>query len=337
MSNTKVAVVTVTYGKRWDFLSQVINSVINDVHVVKFIIVDNGSRNQKEIEDGVKIYGEKVLIIRHDKNLGSAGGFHAGLKAVRDIDCDFVFLLDDDNVPEVGAIDRFLDIKKNFLKGDKIVLMGNRVDLSGSQEYFYKPSLRDLNPKGTFFEVFSFEKVINFIKLVSDINNKRSGPFLPIIPTIGFIYGGAFLPITAVCEAPLPDKSLVLYGDDIAYSWGVKKAGYKSYVSTSPVIHDIDSSFGDSHIFGLFNPSTRPFKVYYRIRNMVRISRENSPQWKITLLLSIFIWILGLCILGIFKYGITWKYFERVKLIIEAVYGGYVKSAGIPMKAELPQ
>jgi len=336
MSNTKVAVVTVTYGKRWDFLSQVINAVINDVHVVKFIIVDNGSRNQKEIEDGVKIYGEKVLIIRHDKNLGSAGGFHAGLKAVRDIDCDFVFLLDDDNVPEVGAIDRFLDIKNNLLKEDKVVIMGNRVDLSGSQEYFYKPSLRDLNPKGTFFEVFSFDKLINFIKLIIGINSKK-GPFLPIIPTVGFIYGGAFLPIQAVREASLPDKSLVLYGDDIAYSWGVKKAGYKSYISTSPVIHDVDSSFGDSHIFGLFNPETHPFKVYYRIRNMVRISIENSPQWKITLFFSIFIWTAGLCILGIFKYGITQKYLERVKLIVEAVYGGYVKNAKIPDGAELPQ
>lgn len=339
MSNTKVAVVTVTYGKRWDFLSQVINAVINDVHVIKFIIVDNGSRNQKEIEDGVKDFGEKVMIIRHDKNLGSAGGFHVGLKAVREIDCDYVFLLDDDNVPEAGAIDRFLDLKNNFLKGDKVVLAGNRVDLSGSQEYFYKPSLINLDSKGTFFEVFSFDKLINFIKLIIGINNKnnKKGPFLPIIPSIGFIYGGSFLPIQAVREVPLPDKSLVLYGDDIAYSWGVKNAGYRSYVSYSPVIHDVDSSFGDSHIFGLFNPDTHPFKVYYRIRNMVRISRENSPQWKITLFLSIFIWSIGLCVLGIFKYGITQKYLERVNLIVEAVYGGYMKNAKVPNGAELPQ
>lgn len=337
MPNTKVAVVTVTYGKRWDFLFQVINAVINDNHVVKFIIVDNGSKNQKEIEDGVKDFGEKVMIIRHDKNLGSAGGFYAGLKTVRDIDCDYVFLLDDDNVPEVGAIDRFLDIKNNFLKGDKIVLMGNRVDLSGSQEYFYKPSLTNFNSKETFFEVFSFGKVTNFIKLIIGINNKNKGPFLPIIPSVGFIYGGSLLPIQAVRDAPLPDKSLVLYGDDIAYSWGVKKAGYRSYVSTLPIIHDVDSSFGDSHIFGLFNPDTHPFKVYYRIRNMVRISRENSPQWKITLFLSIFIWIIGLCILGIFKYGITKKYLERVKLVWEAVYGGYIKNAKVPKGAELPQ
>lgn len=338
MSNTKVAVVTVTYGKRWDFLSQVISSVVDDAHVVKIIIVDNGSKNQKEIEDGVKDFGEKVVTIRHEKNLGSAGGFHTGLKAVRDIDCNYVFLLDDDNVPEQGAIDRFLDIKNNFLKGDKVVIMGNRVDLSGSQEYFYKPSLTNLLPKGTFFEVFSFEKIINFIKLIIGINNKNNnrGPFLPIIPNVGFIYGGSFLPIQAIRDASLPDKSLVLYGDDIAYSWGVKKAGYRSYVSTLPIIHDVDSSFGDSHIFGLFNPDTHQFKVYYRIRNMVRISRENTPQWKITLFLSIFIWTIGLCVLGIFKYGITQKYLERVKLIVQAIYGGYVKNAKVPTVAELP-
>ena len=339
MSNDKVVVVTVTYGERWVFLSQVIEAVIGDINVVKLIIIDNGSKNKEEIIKGVKPYGEKVVIIRHDKNLGSAGGFHSGLKASRDIECDFVFLLDDDNVPEEGAVNRFLDIKNNFLKEKNIVLMGNRVDLSGSQEYFYKPSLSNLNPKGTFFEVFSFEKFIHFVKLITGIYSKNlnKGPFLPIIPNVGFIYGGAFLPIEAVRESPLPDESLVLYGDDIAYSWGVKKAGYKSYVSTLPIIHDIDSSFGDSHIFGLFNPDTHPFKVYYRIRNMVRISRENSSQWKITLFLSIIIWTIGLCFLGVFKHGLTKKYFKRACLIFKAVYGGYIKNAKVPFEAELPQ
>ena len=31
----------------------------------------------------------------------------------------------------------------------------------------------------------------------------------------------------AVREAPLPDASLILYGDDIEYSWGIKKLGYE--------------------------------------------------------------------------------------------------------------
>lgn len=339
MFNEKVSVVTVTYGKRWAYLSQVINAVINDVHVVKLIIVDNGSKNQEEIKDGIKLYGEKVMIIRHETNQGSAGGFHAGLKAVREIDCDYVFLLDDDNVPDQGSIDRFLDIKKNFLKDDKVVIMGNRIDLSGSQEYFYKPSLINLEPKGTFFEVFSVGKCLNFIKIVTGLNNKNSGrgPFLPVIPNVGFIYGGAFLPIGAVRESSLPDESLVLYGDDIEYSWRVKKAGYRSYVSYLPIIHDVDSSFGDSHILGLFNPNTHGFKVYYRIRNMVRISVENSPQNRVVLFLNIIIWTIGLCVLGLFNNGLNKKYLERVKLIIQAVYGGYVKSFKTPNNAELPQ
>ena len=79
MQTPRITVITVTYGKRWKFLSQLVNSVMRDPYVTKLIIVDNGSKNKKEIEDGVKEYGEKVSILRQESNLGSAGGFAIGV------------------------------------------------------------------------------------------------------------------------------------------------------------------------------------------------------------------------------------------------------------------
>lgn len=333
----KVVVVTVTYGDRWKFLSQVIDSVINDIYLEKLIIVDNASVNKNEIDEYVCKNKEKIILIRSDKNIGSAGGFALGLESARAVECEYVFTLDDDNVPEVGAIQMFLDHIKE-IKKEKIVLCGNRLNLLGNQEYFYNKILEDTSPRGTFFEVFSANKIIHFLNFFVGKHVKKNEVkfFKPIVPNESFIYGGVFMPIEAVRNAPLPDATLVLYGDDIEYSWGVKKLGYDSYLCSTPRIYDIDSSFGDSHIFGLFKKETKAFKVYYRIRNMVRVSVRNTKQSKIALFLNIIFWVAGLCILGLFKYGATNTYLRRVKLIVQAVYGGYVIDYITPKEAELP-
>lgn len=326
IDNPKVTVVTVIFGNRWKFLSQVVTVTMKDPHVIKMIIVDNGSENKEEIEKGVKKYGEKIVVLRQEKNLGSAGGFAIGLDYSRGVDCDFVFILDDDSVPEEGSITSFTEILKLF-PNQKVVLSGSRFNVLKNKEYFYKPSILDDSARGTFFEVFSFRKFNNFLKLFLWKKKKKEkrGPFIPIIPTEGFVYGGTFLPIEAVREASLPDKSLFLYGDDVEYSWNVKKLGYNTYLCSTPRLCDVDLTFGanNSHIFGQFDSSTAPFRVYYRIRNMVRLSIKHSKQSSLFLFLNIFFWMFGLFILGLFKFGPTAIYFKRVKLMIIAVWAGY--------------
>ena len=79
MNKIKVTVVTIMFGNRWKFLSQTIAAAMKDSHITKMVIVDNGSQNKKEIEEGTKQYGDRIVILRQEKNLGSAGGFAAGL------------------------------------------------------------------------------------------------------------------------------------------------------------------------------------------------------------------------------------------------------------------
>lgn len=321
----RVTAVTIIFGDRWKFLTQVVTAVMKDPHITKLIIVDNGSENKEEIENGTKEYGERVHVIREEKNRGSAGGFSIALEAARHTDCDFVFILDDDSVPEDGAVTSFMEILRLF-PDQKVVLSGSRFNVLENKEYFYKRSIEDDKPHGTFFEVFSIRKLIHFFKLFFWKNKKQAkrGPFIPVIPTEGFIYGGTFLPIDAVRKADLPDKTLFLYGDDVEYSWNVKRLGYDTYLCTIPRLYDVDMTFaGSSHIFGQFDPKTAPFRVYYRMRNMVRLSRKHTKQGGVELFLNISFWTLGLLILGLYKYGPTGNYFSRMVLILKAVYAGY--------------
>lgn len=334
----RVVALTVTYGKRWSYLSQVLNAVMKDSHVVSFVIIDNGSFNKEEIEQGVRVYGDKVSVLRLEKNIGSAGGFAVGIEYVRKIDCDYVFILDDDNIPEEGAIQKFLEIQQQIGK-EKTVLVGNRVNIPGNEEIFYRDDVPVTIPKGTFFEVLSFKKIKHFISLAFgkelQIKRRRTIPHA-YLPQESFVYGGSFLPIDAVRRAPLPDKDLILYGDDIEYSWGVINLGYSSYVCFEPKIFDIEMSFGDgSQAVGIFDPATAPFKLYYRIRNMIRISRRNTKQSNVALFLNIVVWLIGLCFLGLIRYGISKSYFRKLRILLLAFYGGYVTKASIPVEAKL--
>ena len=71
--NVKVTAVTIMYGDRWKFLSQVLEAVMRDPYISTFVIVDNGSKNETEIKEGVKQYSERVVVLRQEKNLGSGG------------------------------------------------------------------------------------------------------------------------------------------------------------------------------------------------------------------------------------------------------------------------
>lgn len=331
-----VSVLTVTYGNRFHYLKKVVEAVIHDTHVYKVIIVDNNSQNGKEIDELNSLYPGKVEIVRHEHNLGSAGGFASGIVLARTHPVEHLLILDDDNVPQEGAIGIFLETLSTF-PDKKVVLCGNRLNLPGNTEFFYRPPLQDVMPKGTFFDVLSFAKLQYFLQLVTTRKNSRPvrGQFIPITPNESFVYGGSFIPMSAVKESPLPDETLVLYGDDIEYSWNIKRRGYASYVCERPHIFDIDYSFTEgTHITGLFYASTKAFKVYYKIRNMVLLSVRHTKQGRLELLLNIVLWISALFLLGFMKTGYRMTYFKRVRLILIAVYAGYYPKSSIAKKTE---
>jgi len=338
MENVKVTVVTVVYGSRWPLLRQVADACLTDSRYTTFIIVDNGCADAAAMDAYAASYGERIVILRQEKNIGYSGAISQGLTRARETDCDYVFVLDDDSVPEVGAIDHFL---RNLAMFDdrKVILVGNRVDVPGNRDIFTARPLHDAPPRGTLFEVFSFRKLVNAVKLVLRIEPRADHPFIPIVPTEAFVTGGTFLPIEVVRTVDVPDASMFIYGEDLDYSWRIRRLGYQSYACSRPIIRDLDMTFPEygDHIFGLFNPKTPAYKVYYRMRNAVRISLRHSDQSRFVLMLNVSVWFLGLCIIGLIKWGLTADYFKRAKLVATALYTGFVPTTPVPADVVTPK
>ncbi|MDK2861142.1 MAG: hypothetical protein PWQ37_3063 [Candidatus Petromonas sp.] len=108
---SKVCVVTVTYGNRFHLLKQVIDAALNE-GVYKIIVVDNNSEveSRNKLMEYEKLLNGKIKVLYLDDNYGSAGGFKKGLEeAYNDSECEFIWLLDDDNYPMNGSLKNLLD------------------------------------------------------------------------------------------------------------------------------------------------------------------------------------------------------------------------------------
>ncbi|RYE16485.1 MAG: glycosyltransferase, partial [Sphingobacteriaceae bacterium] len=105
----KVCVLTVTYGNRWRFLQQVLQRVLSFAEVVQVIVVDNAS-DFSVLKEASALNDHRVKVLVNAENKGSAGGYHQALKyADEQVDADFFWLLDDDNLPDKNALKTLLE------------------------------------------------------------------------------------------------------------------------------------------------------------------------------------------------------------------------------------
>ncbi len=339
MNEQKVVAIAVVHGNRWNMLEKVLEASLKDPRVINFIIVDNLCFDKQKMDTYSSKFADRIIILRQEKNIGYSGAIAKGLARSREINCDYVFLLDDDSVPEDGFLDFFINNLKLF-KDKKVILSANRINISAYDTFFHtQPKINTL-VSGSNFEVFSFKKIINFLKIFNILQTKiKLGDFIPILPTKSFVTGGSFIPVEAVRQAPLPDENLFMYGEDIEYSWGIKRLGYKSYACYRPILIDLDLTFGNkpnSHIVDLFNKTTPEYKVYLRLRNAVIISKRNTTQNSFVFLLNVIFWTIGLLIVGLFKSKSLSTYLGRVKLIYRATVNGYKSITKIPENIKTP-
>ena len=338
MTSVKVTVVTVVYGKRWPFLEQVAKACLQDNRVSTFVIVDNGCGDAVAMDAYAKQYEGRVVILRQEKNIGYSGAINKGMTFARTSDCDYVLILDDDSVPEAGAIDHYMHNLELF-PHKNIILVGNRIDVPGNADIFTTRHVYGINRSNSLYQVFSFKKLVHFLRVLFKIHTgAKQYPYVPIIPVDAFVTGGTFLPIAAVRAVEPPDASFFIYSEDLDYAWRLRAAGYEIYACAQPVIRDIDMTFpniGD-HVYGLFKEATPEYKVFFRMRNTVVVSRRHSGKSALNLGLNVAVWYIGLLVIGLVTVGPSKVYVKRAKLIARALYRGFKLDTSRPDFVTVP-
>jgi GT2 family glycosyltransferase len=269
-----VCVVTVTYGNRAHLLEQVVDSCIKE-NVNRIVVVDNGSQEEskEKLIELVSVNGTLIDLVSLNENLGSAGGFKLGLKRARETSkCDYLWLLDDDNVPQEGALKSLFSANSYLSPFRKLVLVSYRKIMS--------KELGVIDKKDIFKSVSEGEVLGEKRKMAKKIINKIFGTkkvtgeiVAPIMKRCHASYGGMFMATEALDEIGYPNEDFYLYADDIEYSRRFIRAGYQIFTCYFSQIVDVDAQLGSE---GFFSSSQSELKVYYSLRNHYYLEGSKS-------------------------------------------------------------
>src|SRR5687767_9589583 len=300
----KVCGVIVTYGDRFHLLSQVIDALYNE-GTDQIIIIDNGS--SAGTQSGIQKYSANILAYRFEENKGTSLGFKTGIEKAMETECEFIWLLDDDTVPETNSLARL----KNFWGGlshsgkeKNTALCAFRKDRPNFVKAITKNDPNEMLPLKNNFAGFHIKNLFtNIRERVGPGRVNPPGPAEDVIRINAALYGGLFFHKLLIEEAGLPDLSYFLYVDDFDFTYRMTRTGTTIWLVTGSVIHDLENSFylpGKKKILyhSAFD-SPKDSASYYALRNTVHFTRkyllDNMAIYFLNkVLFTIFIHIIGI-------------------------------------------
>ena len=332
-SAVRVTLVTVTYGDRWSLLRQALASAF-DEGIARAVVVDNGSH--AGIADRCRdAFGERVQVVVHARNLGSAPGFRAGIEAACAASSEFLLLLDDDNRLEPGCVRELLAAHRSataLRPSQPVVVVGFRPE---NQTEITAGRARQELHRNAFFGFH--------LKLVPSKLWARARRWLPgqqarPIPELGVLdfapYSGMLFRASLIDVIGLPDPSFVLYADDTEFSYRVTRMGGVLLVVTAGRVADIEPSWNTKrlHKFSLdaWLTGGSDLSVFYAARNRACFERHSVEHcgWLRALNRFAFLLALRLRATGIGA-------MDRYRLFESAVRDGEQRRLGIKPGFEL--
>lgn len=240
----KVVAVVVTYN-RSDLLIENVGCLMAQSYPTDILIIDNNSTDDTYVKLQSLISSGKIKYINTRENLGGAGGFQLGIKEAVSSGYEYIWLMDDDCMPQQDAL-------KEFMIADSKI-----------SEYGFLSS-----------------KVLWKDGFVCTMNVQRRTLTKPVksfdkdhIPVVMASFVSLFLKTSVVKEVGLPIKEFFIWTDDWEYTRRISRK-YKCYVvSSSVVIHKSKSNIG-AHIAS--DDLDRLDRYYYLYRNDVYLYRREG-------------------------------------------------------------
>lgn len=318
MIKYKITVILVTYSNRKEYVKIVIKAAFNE-GVSDIVLVDNASDSvSQKYYDELAKNNSRIHLIRNKKNLGSAGGFKVGISFLLfNLSPDYIWFLDDDNVPQSGSLESLIKAKEYLLSGntDKkdFVLYSYR----GDKRIFDKKAVSNGYIKVYNENNFMGFRIQDFLKDKIYNNQDQDYVLYPIVRVFHGPYGGAFFSFNVLNEIGYPDESFFLYADDHEFTNRVNLLNVDQYLIYNSRLLDIDESFDED---GLFSFNTNEMKVYYTFRNHVYLNQNHKTKyWKYNL--NKYIYIIFLIFkavkFSIYNYKKAIKIFDSIKLGIK--------------------
>lgn len=184
--------------------------------------------------------------VRMHENTGGAGGFHEGIKRGYERGYDWLWLMDDDTIPNNNALLELLRIK-DFIPIEKIGFVSSKaLWIDGTPHLMNVPQVKpliDFTPFNKYEEEgFLYVKAASFVSLLFRIF---------VIEKVGY-----------------PIKEFFLWGDDIEFTERISAHFMGFYCNKSIAIHKTQENYSAIN--------TYDWRLYYLIRNNLYLAKRDS-------------------------------------------------------------
>ncbi len=215
----KVMAVVVTYN-RIMLLKECVEALLNqDYKNVEILIVDNNSTDGTKvyIKELMKQYKNRISIVCLEKNIGGAGGFYEGMKYAMKRNPDWLWMMDDDTIPEKNACTELCNAV-HVIDG-KIGFLSSNV-YGMKNECMNTPRMKLIQKGENGYSDWNIHLSHGLVKV-------NSATFC-----------SCFVSALAVKEVGLPIKEYFIWGDDTEYTLRLTKYyGQGWLVGKSKVLH----------------------------------------------------------------------------------------------------
>ncbi|MFD1316960.1 glycosyltransferase family 2 protein [Loigolactobacillus zhaoyuanensis] len=243
-----VSAVVVTYN-RLELLKECLQALfVQSYSLQHIIVIDNHS--DQATQDYLTQLGTKIDYVRLDENIGGAGGFYTGVKKFAEATTDdFVWLMDDDTIPESDAL-------ANLMHADAIVpqagfLASNPKWIDGSPAIMNVP-------------------VVAHPMWTEQLNRENH---LVAISRASFV--SVLVARTAVLQVGLPIQQFFIWGDDTEYTERIRRDFSGYFVPESIVIHKMKQN---QDVDIIQDSPDRIKRYFYAYRNRLYNARQRSHK-----------------------------------------------------------
>lgn len=315
-----VCAVTVTFGDRKHLLRQVLLALLREKAVWKIVVVNNAAPWDLQAL-AADLGPDRIEILELDGNQGSSAGFRAGIKRACELGAELIWLLDDDNEPQEGAltdlIAAYVRLNKEVSE-DNLAVLGFRSRHHGS---VLATSHRGRRPSS--FWGFHVLDVPYKLWSRTPWGLRRSRQLLPsLVEVPGGPFGGLLFHSAVVPRHGLPREDFVLYEDDIEFTYRIIRSGGVLRLVPAAIVVDLETPW---EIVGGFRGTARSLlrdssdaRAYYAARNRTYLSRHCFPHNRLMLWVNRRVYCLALQLWAVFSRSMS-----RYRLLEYAIKDGF--------------
>ena len=237
----KITAVVVTY-KAPGIFKQCIDGIRNQTYKVDRIIVINNGGEDETAE--WLTHQDDITSVNH-QNTGGAGGFDIGIKLAYEMDCDWIWCLDQDIETNSNTLSNLINSK---------VSNNHYTGFLSSLAFFKEKEIAHINVP---LLPLSYE-VINSLVINGEL------------PILCSSFGSVLISQRAVSEAGLPIQDFFIWGDDSEYTFRMVELGFKGYlIMNSTVYHKSSINEFDP----LLKIDLHSFRAKVGIRNKIYLTK----------------------------------------------------------------